>query len=129
MIRIAYTLIISMAYLLFRFVILEVFQIESEFFFIIGTISVVILYFIKELPLLFISYKKSFKKRIITYLFSGFITSLLFTLFYMNFSELDSNLLKGILLLSFELHMTAIMIYYLPVETYKVLRRRARIIV
>lgn len=96
MIRIAYTLIISMAYLLFRFVILEVFQIESEFFFIIGTISVVILYFIKELPLLFISYKKSFKK---------------------------------ILLLSFELHMTAIMIYYLPVETYKVLRRRARIIV
>lgn len=116
--RIAYTLILSMMYLLFRFLFLETFQIESEFFFIIGTSSVVILYFLKELPLFFISYKKSFKKRIITYLFSGLINSLLFTLFYMNFSELESTLFKGILLLSLELHMTAIMIYFLPIETY-----------
>lgn len=122
--KIAYTLVISIVYLLFRSLILSIFQIEFEFFFFIGTISVVILYFIKDLPLLYLSYKKSFQKRFFAYLLLCFIISLLFTLFYMNLSGLASDLFPEILLLSLKLHMTAVFIYYFPVEMYRIFRVR-----
>lgn len=124
MIKISYTFIISIVYLLTRYLILTIFQIEPEFFFLIGTISVVILYFIKELPLLYLSFKKSFQKRFVAYLLSGFITSLLFSLFYMNLGEL-AHQFKEILLLSLELHLTAVLIYYFPVEIYIACRRQS----
>ena len=125
MVKIAYTLVISIVYLFFQYLVLTIFQIEAEFFFLIGTMSVVILYFIKELPLLFVLSKKNFKKRCISYLISGFITSILFTLFYLNYSELTLDFLSETLLLSLELHMTAIFIYYFPIEVYKAFRRQS----
>ena len=125
MVKIAYTLVISIVYLFFRYLVLTIFQIEAEFFFLIGTMSVVILYFMKELPLLFVLSKKNFKKRCISYLISGFITSILFTLFYLNYSELTLDFLSETLLLSLELHMTAIFIYYFPIEVYKTFRRQS----
>jgi hypothetical protein len=39
-------------------------------------------------------------------------------MFYINFSELEATLFKEVLLLSVELHIVAVILYYLPVEIY-----------
>ncbi|MCZ8533132.1 hypothetical protein [Psychrobacillus psychrodurans] len=124
MFNVAYTFAISVVYLLIRLIVISKFDIENEFFFIIGTISVIALYFLKELPLLFFSIKKSFNQRIIAYLLSAVITTLLYTKFYINFSELEATLFKEVLLLSLELHIVAVILYYLPVEIYKSIGRK-----
>lgn len=125
MVKVAYTFAISVVYLLIRLILISKFDIVNEFFFVIGTISVIALYFLKDLPLLFFSIKKSFNLRIIAYLLSGVITTLLYTMFYLNFSELEATLFKEVLLLSLELHIVAVILYYLPVEIYISIGRKA----
>lgn len=114
--KLIYSIIISLAFLLFSFYYTKTIEINEEYLFFIGVITIPLFYNLVYLPIWFFINNKVFTRRLFAYFICCICSSIIFSVTYMNLSGISNGFFLSVVNPSFKLFFVASTLYFLPIE-------------